>query len=210
MYILYHFPLSPYARRVVALLEEAQLAFETKLVDLPTGAHLSAEFRAINPNHQVPVLVDGDLRLAESHAILRYLCARHDLYDWYPADAKRRALVDQWLDWDLSRLGPALGDIIVNKVFLGEQGDKAAIQRGEARVADTAPVLEQRLAQSPFVAGDTPTIADLAIASDVTQLQLAAAAPATPAIGGWLRSVNALRGVEASSVAIQSMIRARL
>jgi len=117
MYILYHFPLSPYARRVVALLEEAQLAFETKLVDLPTGAHLSAEFRAINPNHQVPVLVDGDLRLAESHAILRYLCARHDLYDWYPADAKRRALVDQWLDWDLSRLGPALGDIIVNKVF---------------------------------------------------------------------------------------------
>jgi len=209
MYILYHFPLSPYARRVVALLEEVGLPYEPRLVDLPTGAHLSAEFRAINPNHQVPVLVDGDLRLAESHAILRYLCARHDLHDWHPTGPKARALVDQWLDWDLSRLGPALGDIVVNKVFLGERGDKAAIARGEARVADAAPVLERRLDRSPFVAGDTPTIADLAIASDITQLQLAGSAPATPAIGAWLRSVNALKGVEASSVAIRSMIESR-
>jgi glutathione S-transferase len=206
MYMLYHFPFSPYARRVVALMEEAGLPYELKPVDLPTGEHMSAEFRAVNPNHQVPVLVDDGLQLAESNAILRYLCAKHGLSEWYPADPKPRALVDQWLDWNLCRLGPAVADIVLNKVFLGEHGDRAAIVRGEQRLADVAPVLEQRLTQSPFVAGETPTIADISIASDITQLQLAGAAPRTPAIEAWLEKVNALKGVGASCAPMQAMI----
>ena len=207
MYILHQFPLSPYCRRVTALLEEAGLPYESRSVDLSAGAHLSAEFRAINPNHQIPVLVDGDLTLAESNAILRYLCGKHGLEAWYPAAPVARAMVDQWLDWDLGRLGPVLGDIIMNKVFLGAAGDQAAIARGEARLADAAPVLEQRLTRSPFVAGATPSIADVAIASDITQLALAGLAPPTPAIAAWMDRVMAVEGVAASCAPVLGMLR---
>jgi glutathione S-transferase len=124
MYMLYHFPFSPYVRRVVALMEEAGLPYELKPVDLPTGEHMSAEFRAVNPNHQAPVLVDDGLQPAQSNAILRYLCAKHGLSEWYPADPKPRALVDQWLDWNRCRLGLAVADIVLNKVFLGEHGGR--------------------------------------------------------------------------------------
>jgi glutathione S-transferase len=103
MYILYHFPYSQHARRVVSLLEAAGLPYELRHVDMGQGEHLSAAYLAINPNHQVPTLLDGDLTVHESNAILRYLCHKHDLTDWYPADAKHRARVEQWLDWNQAK-----------------------------------------------------------------------------------------------------------
>jgi glutathione S-transferase len=198
MYRLYYSPFSQHARRVVALLEEAGLPYELSFVDMGAGAHMSDEFRALNPNHQVPVLVDGNLTLAESNAILRYLCVKHGLDEWYPSALERRAVVEQWLDWNQSRLGPAVVNIVLNKVFLGTNGDASAIARGETQLGDVAPVLEAALSARPFVAGDRPTIADLSIASNITQLQLARAAPATAAISTWYQKVGALKGVQAS------------
>lgn len=206
MYVLYHFPMSQHARRVVALMEEARLPYDIRTVDMAAGQHMSDEFRKINPNHQVPVLVDGDLVLAESNAILRYLCVRHDLDAWYPKAAAGRAVVDQWLDWNQSRLGPAVVDIVLNTVFLGPNGDKAAIARGQQRLADVAPVLETALAQRRYVAGSEPTIADLSIASNMTQLQLARAMPTTSAIAEWHGRMDALAGVRASCAPLKAMM----
>jgi glutathione S-transferase len=121
MYILYHFPYSQHARRVVSLLEAAGLPYELRHVDMAKGEHLSAAYLAVNPNHQVPTLLDGDLKLHESNVILRYLCQKHGLTDWYPADLKQRARVDQWLDWNQCRLSPAVIDIVFNTLFAGEQ-----------------------------------------------------------------------------------------
>lgn len=208
MYVLYHFPMSQHARRVVSLLEEARLPYELRTVDMAAGQHMSDEFRKINPNHQVPVLVDGDLVLAESNAILRYLCARHDLDTWYPGAAGNRAIVDQWLDWNQTRLGPAVVDIVLNTVFLAPNGDKDAIARGKQRLADVAPVLESTLAQRRYVAGSEPTIADLSIVSNITQLQLARAVPETPAIAAWYDSISAIAGVRASCAPLQAMMGA--
>jgi glutathione S-transferase len=204
MYTLYHFPFSQHGRRVVALLEEARLPYELRIVDMGAGQHLSDDFRKVNPNHQVPVLIDGDLTLTESNAILRYLCAKHDLVDWYPPAPDSRAQVEQWLDWNQCRLGPAVVDIVLNKVFLGSNGDTSAIERGERQLADVAPVLEARLSQSAYVAGDKPTIADLSIASNLTQLHLANASPNTPATVAWHRKLEALRGVRASCAPMQA------
>jgi len=206
MYVLYHFPMSQHARRVVALMEEARLPYEIRAIDMAAGQHMSDEFRKINPNHQVPVLVDGDLVLAESNAILRYLCARHDLDTWYPGAAASRAIVDQWLYWNQTRLGPAVVDIVLNTVFLGPNGDKAAIARGQQRLADVAPVLEAALTRRSCVAGSAPTIADLSIASNITQLQLARAAPTSPAIAAWHIRISALAGVRASCAPLQAML----
>ena len=198
MYILYHFPYSQHARRVVALLETAKLPYEVRQVDMAQGGHMSAEYRAINPNHQVPTLLDGDLTLHESNAILRYLCRKHCLSDWYPVELRAQARVDQWLDWNQCLLAPAVVNIVLNKVFLGEQGDKSAIARGEAKLAELWPVLERGLQADAFLTGPAPTIADLSVASNVTQLGFAGTSAPDEKIAAWYQRVAALDGFRKS------------
>jgi glutathione S-transferase len=198
MYILYHFPYSQHARRVVSLMEAAGLPYELRHVDMAKGEHLLAAYLAVNPNHQVPTLLDGDLTLHESNAILRYLCQKHALTDWYPADLQHRAQVDQWLDWNQCRLSPAVIDIVRNKVFLGDKGDKAAIARGEARMQELGPILEAGLRAYDFLTGAKPTIADLSIASNLFQLGFADAIPPGERITSWYRRIGGLEAFRRS------------
>src|SRR5262245_2180926 len=198
MYTLYHFPYSQHARRVVSLLEAAGLPYQLHHVNMAQGEHLSAAYLSINPNHQIPTLVDGDLKIHESNAILRYLCGKHSLTDWYPADPRHRALVDQWLDWNQCRLSPAVIDIVRNKVFLKEKGDKDAVARGEARLRELGPVLEDGLRSADFLIGATPTIADLSVASNVFQLGLADAIPPGERIATWYGRISALEAFRKS------------
>lgn len=198
MYILYHFPYSQHARRVVSLLEAVGLPYELRHVDMGKGEHLSAAYLAINPNHQVPTLLDVDLKLHESNAILRYLCQKHALTDWYPADLRHRALVDQWLDWNQSRLSPAVIDIVRNKVFLGDKGDQDAIARGESKLRELGPILEEGLKSHDFLTGAKPTIADLSVASNLFQLGFANAIPAGERIADWYGRINAMDGFRKS------------
>jgi len=177
MYILYHFPFSQHSRRVVSLLEAANLPHQIRHVAMDKGEHLSASFIGINPNHQVPVFEDGNLRLFESNAILRYLCNAHELTDWYPLDVVQRGLTDQWLDWNQCRLAQPVIDIVMNKVFLGAAGDGAAIERGQRKLAELFPILEAGLTTSRFLLGNQPTIADLSLASNIFQLGFAEIKP---------------------------------
>ena len=199
MYQLHHFPYSQHARRVVSLLEEARLPYELRHVAMDQGEHLSAAHLALNPNHQVPTLIDGAVKLHESNAILRYLCNKHSLADWYPSDAARRAQVDQWLDWGQCRMSPNVVDIVLNKVFLGERGDAAAIARGQSRLPELAGILEAGLAASgDYLTGPTPTIADLALASNLYQLGLAQEVLAGARIAAWYTRISARQGFRAS------------
>ena len=194
MLTVYMHPYSQHARRVLALLEIANAEYKGEIVALDNGAHMEPEFIAINPNHQVPVLIDGDLSLSESNAILRYLCRKFSLSEWYPADLRERALVDQWLDWNQCRLSSSVVDIVLNKVFLGDDGDAAAITRGEANMVEPGSILAKRLAGSAFLAGQSPTIADLSVASNITQLGFANAAPDYPAIAEWYARICEIEG----------------
>lgn len=175
-------------------------AFPTKRATSPLekGEHMSPAYLAINPNHQVPTFLDGALKLFESNAVLRYLCDRHGLGDWYPKEPARRALVEQWLDWNQSRLAPGVVDIVFNKVFMGPKGDQQAIARGEARIAELAPILSAALEANAFLVGDAPTIADLSVGSNLTQLAMAKAVPDQPPIKAWLARVDAIDGVQAA------------
>lgn len=198
MYVLYHFPYSQHARRVVSLLEEAGLPYELRHVAMDQGEHLSAAYLAINPNHQVPTLLDGAVKIHESNAILRYLCVKHGLEDWYPSALAPRAMVEQWLDWAQCRLSPSVIDIVRNRLFLGERGDKAAIERGLAKLPELAAILEARLASSDYLAGPAPTIADLALGSNLFQLGLAGEALAGMRIGAWYDRIGAIQGFRKS------------
>lgn len=198
MYTLYYFPYSNHSRRVLALLEEAKLPYTLETVDMMTGQHVSPAYAAVNPNCQVPALVAGDFKMFESNAMLRYLCNKHQLDSWYPQNAEARAIVDQWLDWTQSRFAPATSDIVLNKVFLGPKGDPEAVVRGEKKLAALTPILEQALEGRRFLTGDTPTIADLALASNITQLSFADATPRLPNIQGWYARVCEIPGFKKS------------
>lgn len=198
MYVLHHHPYSQHARRVVALLDEVGLDYRLVPVSFDTGEYLSPAYRAINPNHQVPSFQDGSLRIHESNAILRYLCNKHGLEDWYPSAPARRAEVDQWLDWNQCRLSPVVVDIVLNSLFAGPKADKAALARGKEKLPELAEILAAALEVRPFVAGDRPTIADLSLASNIFQLSLAKAAPLDGATGDWFERMSRLEGVRRS------------
>lgn len=194
MYTLYHHPYSQHARRVVALLEAASLPYTLRTVSLEKGDNRTPEFLALNPSHQVPVLLDGDYVLCESNAILRYLAGKHALEAWYPTDLQARGRVDQWLDWNQAKLGVATRDIVFNKVFMGPKGDQAAIQSGLARMVELGEILDARLSQSAYLAGPEPTLADLSIGSNITQLQFADAVPAGEHLRHWYDRLIQLPG----------------
>jgi glutathione S-transferase len=198
MYELYMSPLSQHSRRVVSLLEEAGIEYTARPVALEKGEHMSPEYLEINPNHQVPALkVEGEV-LHESNTMLRFLCDRHGLEAWYPTDPLARARVDQWLDWNQCRLGGLVTQLVVNKVILGDAGDRRAVAEAEQKLPEAFAVLESHLGGRTFVAADHPTIADLSIASNVFQLGFAGAVPETPNIGSWFGRVGEIRGFAAS------------
>lgn len=198
MYTLFHSPFSQHARRVVSLMIEAGLEYQLRHVAMEKGEHLSPAYLAVNPNHQVPTLLDGDVTIHESNAILRYLCVKHALHDWYPHEPTKLAAVEQWLDWNQCRLSPAVVDIVLNSVFLGERGDAAAAERGRNKLRELEPILESGLTGKSFLADERATIADLSLASSIFQLGLASITPASPRTRQWFERVGAIEGFRRS------------
>lgn len=198
MYTLYGFPFSQHSRRVVSLLEEAGLEYEFKIVDMMTGEHMSPSYLAINPNHQVPTLIADNIKLYESNAILRYLCNKHNLHTWYPLDLDQRANVDQWLDWIQCRMSPVVVGIVLNKMFMGDDGDVEVIKRGQETMTELSPILENTLTESQYVAGGKPTIADLALVSNIFHLGLADEMPIGKSTRRWYESMLKMAGVKKS------------
>jgi glutathione S-transferase len=198
MYVLFHSPYSQHARRVVSLFIEAGLKYQLRHVAMEKGEHTSPEYLVVNPNHQVPTLLDGEIRIHESNAILRYLCVKHALCDWYPNDSAQRAAVEQWLDWNQCRLSPTVVDIVLNSVFLGEHGDKAAVERGRSRLPELERIIENGLTGRAFIAGSRATIADLSLASSIFQLGFAGIAPAGAHTRSWFDRMLAIEGFRRS------------
>jgi glutathione S-transferase len=189
---LYDFAFSPNCRKVRALAYELAIQLEFVTVDLPKGAQRTPEFLAINPNGRVPVLVDGDLVLWESTAILRYLAvkAKSALVLTSP---RAQAEVDRWLSWQLAHLGPAMSKVaferIVKKVTGQGAPDEAAIAAGSAEFAKLTAILDHGLAGREYLAG-TISIADFALAA---HFSLAATAGLDispfPHVNAWLSRV---------------------
>ena len=95
---LYYHPVSTVSRPVVLFALDNGIALDYQLVDLTTGEHLQPAYETINPSRLVPVLEDGDFRLTESSAILKYLADTIDS-PAYPKDLRKRARVNEMMDW---------------------------------------------------------------------------------------------------------------
>lgn len=164
MKIYGHF-MSPPANFVRLTLSAAGVAHEYHHVELSKGETRTPEYRAINPYGKVPALVDGDLKLAESCAISRYIAAKAKS-DLYPDDIKQRAVIDQWMDFAAHHVRTNMGKVLFNRMFapmMGAPTDEKAIKDGLDALGTNVPMVEEQLSKSRYLAQGRLTIADIAM-----------------------------------------------
>lgn len=149
------------------LLEETGLEHRIVPVDIRAGDQFRPEFLAIAPNNRIPAIVDhapagggAPVSLFESGAILLYLAEKTGRF--IPQDIRGRAEVLQWLFWQMGGLGPMAGQNGHFNVYAPEK-IPYAIDRYVRETARLYGVLDKRLADREFVAGDGYSIADMAI-----------------------------------------------
>jgi glutathione S-transferase len=159
---LYHFP-SPNPQKVTFALRELGLECEIVPVDLSKGEQRTPDFLALNPFGRVPVLVDGDLKLWDSHAILAYLGDKTGKL--WPTSAAGRADALRWLFFLSGHISPSATDLAFNRIavkLLGIPGDQEAIARGEKALPDVIGVVEGQLARNKWMLGNDFTLVDCA------------------------------------------------
>jgi len=186
---LYTNPLSGYCHRVELLLSLLSLPCDHIRVDLSPSAPRPKEFLAANPWGQVPVLVDGEAAICESTAILVYLASKTGSRQWLPVTPLQAALVQAWLSRAAGQGVAGLSRARMIRRF-GAMDNLATAQRDALRLLTH---MDRELTASSFLAGDAPTLADIALYAYV------AAAPEggidlTPfgAVGRWLHAIEKL------------------
>ena len=174
-------------------LEEAGVVYDYQRVYLMKGEGQTPEFRAINPHGKVPVLVDGDLKLSESAAILLYIAEKFPGAHLMPEDLAARAEVYRWMFFAVTEVEPQLWAIAQHRFALPEDKRVPAVEPTCVWLLVRAlRAIEKALATHPFVAGDTFTVADIVITHCLT----------------WTLSAK-LEGVGEASLAYVERMKAR-
>jgi glutathione S-transferase len=163
---LYMHPVSNTSRPVRLLIAENRLPVEEQVVDLFTGEHYKEPYISMNPNHMVPMLEDGDFRLTESSAILKYLARRFELAS-YPRELRAEAKVNEAMDWFNTQFyrdygyGLAYPQMYPHHKRPSDEAQSATIAWGREKSEDWFKLLDGHwLGAKPFVCGDDMTIAD--------------------------------------------------
>ena len=157
---------TPNGHKITLFLEETGLPYTIHPINIGKGEQFAADFLKIAPNNRIPAIVDHDaadgqpLSLFESGAILLYLAEKTGQF--IPRDLRGRQEALQWLFWQMGGLGPMAGQ---NHHFNRFAPEKIpyAIKRYVDETARLYGVLNKRLADRPFVAGNDYSIADMAI-----------------------------------------------
>ncbi|MBW8722916.1 MAG: glutathione S-transferase family protein [Polaromonas sp.] len=163
MKLYYSDTLNP--RKVCALARHLQSPVEFIWVELGMGEHRTPEFRAMNPNAKVPVLVDADLVLWESNAIMCHLAEKAGS-DLWPKDA-RRIEVMRWLMWDATEFAPLASvfyfEHIIKPRFGIGKPDAAETEKATPGFERYAKVLDAHLKGRRYLVGDALSVADFAV-----------------------------------------------
>ena len=172
---LYMHPVSMTSRPVRLFIAENKIPVEEELIDVMTGAHLKPPYSERNPNCLVPMLEDGDLRLTESSAILKYLADKIGS-PAYPKDLKQRAKVNEMMDWINSNFyrdwGYALcyPQLFPHLKRRSDEAQAATVEWGKDASKRWLNLLDSHWIgpNKTYLCGDTITIADYFGAGIVT------------------------------------------
>lgn len=165
---LYYDPITVNCRKVVAGLDFIGAPYEEEVLNYFGGEHKTDEFKKINPNAELPALVDGDLVLWESNAILAYAAEKTGNTEAYPTDPKIRADINRWLLWESSKWFHGCYVYLVEHVvkpILDDKPDSSVLDAHAPTFHNLAGILESRLKGREWLSADHATIADIAVAA---------------------------------------------
>jgi glutathione S-transferase len=171
---LYYHPVSTTSRPVVLFIQENNLPVEMQVVDLMKGEHVQPKYAGMNPSKLVPMLEDGDFRLTESSAILKYL-AEKTSSPTYPKDLQARARVNERMDWINTQLCRDLAyGLVYPQIFPfhkrpTDEHQKGQLAWAQERAKGWMKILDQSLiGKQQYLCGDKITIADYFASSFVS------------------------------------------
>ena len=195
---------TPNGKKIFIMLEELGIPYETHFVDIDKREQFEPDFLAISPNNKIPALVDHDadgrpISIFESGAILTYLADKHGRF--LALSGQARWAAQAWLFWQVGGLGPMMGQLGYF-AFYAKEKIPAALDRYTSEVGRLLTVLERRLSETPYLAGEEYSIADMAAypwtlgaytrAKDTLAEQIAD----KPAIARWMGTLGARPGIE--------------
>jgi len=161
--VLYGMKGSTCTRKVLTAFEETGAPFEFKVVSLMKGEHKAPEHLARHPMGRIPVLIEGDFRLYESGAILRYIAQTHDKSGhFYPHNPKERALAEQFSSFYTSYfpVDELVGELYFGKMY-GKSANVEKVAADDAKLHTALVVLDAHLATHKHLAGEHFTYADV-------------------------------------------------
>jgi len=188
---IYGHPMSTCTRKVLMTLAETNTPHEFVMVDLFKGEHKQPSFLAHQPFGQVPALQDGAFELYESRAMCRYI---NDKVKGalVPNDLGARAQMEQWISIESSNFTNPVMKFVFHHVFKREQTPETLKTAGE-QTSNALAIMDKQLANHPFIAGETFTLADICF---MPYIEYAMATPAKdlftkhPHVMAWWNKIS--------------------
>jgi glutathione S-transferase len=200
---LYFHPVSTTSRPILFFAaDNKDLQLDLQVVDLFTGEHMQPAYLSINPNGLVPTLVDEDFTLTESSSIIKYLADKFDI-SLYPKDLKKRAKVNELMDWFNTGFyrdfayGLVYPQIYPNNKREDETVQAGVIAWGREKTREWLAILDKHMIgpKNAYVCGDALTLADyfgaaMLTTGEVIHLDYSA----YPNIQRWIATMKARPG----------------
>jgi len=206
---IFYWP-TPNGHKITMFCEEAGLEYSIHPVDITKGEQMAPDFIALSPNNKMPAIVDhdpadgdqpgggGPMSVFESGAILLYLAKKAKRFAG--ETLRERVAVKEWLFWSIGGLGPMAGQMSHFTRFAPEQVPYA-IKRYTDETRRLLGVLDRRLADHAFVAGDAYTVADMASYPWMLVWEKFGPAPAMAGLDNVQRWIDAIRDRPATKAA---------
>jgi len=156
---LHEVALSGNCHKVRMLLSMLGLPYERLAVNLAAGEHHTPDYFLLNPFGEVPTLVDGEVVVRDSQAILVYLASRYGGERWWPRDPVRLAQIVGWLSTAANEIAAGPNSLRLHRKW----GRSIDVSRAEAVTTRTLNAIERTLANHRWMVGDDASIADLAV-----------------------------------------------
>jgi glutathione S-transferase len=157
---LYGHEISGNSYKAKLMLELLNIEYEWIGVDLMQGEHKSPDYLALNPFGQVPLLVDGEIKLADAQAILVYLARQYGGDRWLPLEALPLAQVIRWLSTTAGEVRQGLEN---SRLYYLLGATNINIERAHQKAAHILTQLNQHLSNRTWLEFERPTIADVAV-----------------------------------------------
>uniref|UniRef100_A0A182Q6X2 glutathione transferase n=1 Tax=Anopheles farauti TaxID=69004 RepID=A0A182Q6X2_9DIPT len=195
----YYDLLSQPSRALFIFLEKTKIPYEKCPVSLGKGQHLTDDFKAINRFQKVPCIVDNQINLAESVAIMRYLCREYNVADhWYPHDSRVRARVDEYLEWQHHNTRAVCATYFqytwLRPRMFGSKVDPKRADQYRAQMETCLDFIENEFlgGGAPFIVGKEISVADLLAVCEIEQPRMAGYDPyaGRPNLTKWMERVR--------------------